>query len=391
VSSNLLAITGIGSVSPYGPLAGLIAQGTVEPGPEAVTSWPTAGLRRAFLVKPFRPASVVPGLMTRRLDRLSAWALVASSLAFQDAGIDFSQIDPSKMDRSRIAVLFATGFGCAELTEAFYQSAAVNGWSGTDPSPFPEGLANSPASHVALWHGLRGPNITIGSKGIAGESALIQAASLLRHGQADLAIVLAGDTLTRAIYEWYEAAGYLSPACYSAEPLPEGGDFMPSAFIPSEGVVALVLEAAHRREARAYAHFSSGRWASGGRPVESIRRMLGGSLPSLVICAGSGSPCANGSTTALARELSGPNAADISPQIVPPNAVAAGLADTSALLHLILALSSRPRGGQALLLGTSGSGTSGLGTSGLGTSGLGTSGLGTSSDRGFAAISLELP
>jgi hypothetical protein len=386
VRSNLLAITGIGSVSPYGPLAGLIAQGTVEPEPEPITAWPTPGLRRAFLVKPFRPATVVPGLKTRRLDRLSAWALVASSLALQDAGIDFSQIDPDKMNRSRIAVVFATGFGCAELTEAFYQSAAVNGWSGTDPSPFPEGLANSPASHVALWHGLRGPNITVGSKGIAAESALIQAASLLRHGQADLAIVLAGDTLTRAIYEWYEAAGYLSPACYSAVPLREGGDFVPSGFIPSEGVVALVLEAAHRREARAYAHFSSSRWASGGKPAETIRQMLGDSVPSLVICGGSDSPCAIGSTTALAHEFSGPNAASVPPQIILPNAVAAGLADTSALLHLILALSSRPRGGQALLLGTSGSGTSGSGTSGLATSG-----LGKSSDRGFAAISLELP
>ena len=149
---------------------------------------------------------MVPGLKTRRLDCLSAWALVASSLAIQDAGIDLS-----KLDRSRVAVVFGTGFGCAELTEAFCQSAAANGWRGTDPSPFPEGLANAPASHVALWHGLRGPNITVGSKGFAGETALIQAATLLRHGQADLAIVLAGDTLTRTVYEWYEAAGLLAP------------------------------------------------------------------------------------------------------------------------------------------------------------------------------------
>src|SRR5580658_6886083 len=167
MTPNLLTITGIGSVSPYGALAGLNPQSTAEPEPEPVTAWPTAGLRRAFLVKPFRPASVVPGLKTRRLDRLSAWALVASSLALQDAGIDLSQVDGNQVDRSRVAVVFGTGFGCAELTEAFYQSAAVNGWSGTDPSPFPEGLANAPASHVALWHGLRGPNITVGSKGVA--------------------------------------------------------------------------------------------------------------------------------------------------------------------------------------------------------------------------------
>jgi 3-oxoacyl-(acyl-carrier-protein) synthase len=357
MTANLAAITGIGSVTPYGPLAGLIPLRAVEP--ESITAWTTAGLRRAFLVKPFRPASVVPGLKTRRLDRLSAWALVASSLAIQDAGIDLSQAD-----RSRISVVFGSGLGCAELTESFFQSAAVNGWSGTDPSPFPEGLANSPASHVALLHGLRGPNITVGSKGAAGESALIQAASLLRHGQADLAIVLAGDTLTRAVYEWYEAAGLLSPACYNAEPVPESGGF-----VPSEGVAALVLEPAGRREARSYANFISGRWAAGGDAAETIRQMLGGSVPSLTICAGNGAPCSRGSTgstAALARGIVGPSA-----DIVSAQAVAAGLVDAGALLHLILALSSEPRSGQALLLGTSSVGSSG--------------------DSGFAAVLLELP
>ena len=348
MTPNLAAITGIGSVSPYGPLAGLIPPCAVEP--EAITAWPTSGLRRAFLVKPFRPASVVPGLKTRRLDRLSAWALVASSLAIQDAGIDLSQ-----EDRSRVAVVFGTGLGCAELTEAFFHSAAAHGWSGTDPSPFPEGLANAPASHVALWHEVRGPNITVGCKTFSGESALIQAASLLRHGQADLAIVLAGDTLTRAVYEWYEAAGLLSPACYNSEPVTDG-----SGFVPSEGVAALVLEPNGRRKVRAYAHFSSGRWSVDGEAVETIRQMLGSSVPNVTICAGNGAPCATSSTSALSGKISGTSAGMVRAP------AAAGLTDTSALLHLILALSSQPPSGQALLLGTSG-------------------------ENGFAALLLDLP
>jgi beta-ketoacyl synthase-like protein len=342
-------ITGIGSVSPYGPLAGLIPSSTVEP--RAITAWTTAGLRRAFLVNPFRPASVVPGMKTRRLDRLSAWALVASSLAIQDAGIDLTQ-----MDRSRITVVFATTFGCVELTESFYQSAVTHGWSGTDPATFPETLANAPAGQVALFHNLRGPNITVGSKAFAGESALLQAASLLRHRQADLAIVLAGDVLTRAVYEWYETAGLLSPACYKAEPVPEA-----AGFIPSEGVTALVLEPEGRRETRSYAKLRSGRWAAGGQPVETVRQMLGGSVPSLTVCTTNGAPCATSLVSTVAREIVGRDAT-----IVPPQAVAAGLADTGALLHLILALSTRSESGQLLLLGTSG-------------------------DNSFAAILLERP
>ena len=311
---------------------------------------------------PFRPASVVPGLKTRRLDRLSAWALVASSLALKDAGIDMSRVD-----RSRVAVVFATAFGCVDLTEAFYLSAAANGWNGTDPSTFPETLASAPASHVSLFHGLRGPNVTVSNKHFAGETALIQAASLLRHGQADLAIVLAGDALAQTLYAWYEVAGLLSPACSNSDLSAQAGGF-----IPSEGVAAVVLEpsgsgdvqSSTRSVIRSYARISSGRWGSCQR-MDTIRQMLGGSVPRLTICSGDGTPCAPSSTTTLAREVSGDSAV-----IIPPQAFAQGLAGTGALFHLILGLSSkpssRPPNAPALFLGTAG-------------------------DSGFAALLLDLP
>ena len=338
-----VTITGIGSVSPYGPLAGLIPQSPLEP--TAITDWTTAGLRRAFLVQPFRPASVVPSLKTRRLDRLSAWALVASSLALNDAGIDLNRVD-----RSRVAVVCATSFGCVDLTESFYLSAAANGWNGTDPSTFPETLPSAPASHVSMFHGLRGPNVTVSNKYFAGETALIQAASLLRHGQADLAIVLAGDALAQTLYSWYEVAGLLSPACYNSDPPSEAGGF-----IPCEGIAALVMESSvhgsGRSDAHLYARIRSGRWAAGGEPVEIIRQMLGGLIPTLTVCSGNGAPCATSPTSALAREISGDDAV-----IILPQTVALGLAGTGALFHLILSLgnlpSSRPANGQALFLAT---------------------------------------
>ena len=351
------AITGIGSVTPYGTLAGLIPPSTLgqslEPSP--ITAWATEGLRRAFQVQPFEPSSVVPGLKTRRLDRISAWALVAASLALQDAGIDLNQLD-----RTRVAVVFATGFGCIELTESFYQSAFANGWAGTDPITFPETLTNSPAGHVALFHNLRGPNITVSGKHFAAESALLQAASLLRHGQADLAIVIAGDTLTQTMYAWYETAQLLSPACFGNESRNDSSS-KTSDFVPSEGVVALVLEAAEKRTARSYAQLHTGRWASGGEPTEPVRQMLEGSTPNLLICAGNGTPCDTSPTLSFARSLVGTGA-----KILPAQPAALGVTDAGALLHLVLALSSQQESGQALVFSTSGK-------------------------SGYAALLLELP
>lgn len=336
-NSRSVTITGIGSVSPYGPLAGLIPQSPLEPA--AITAWTTTEPRRAFLVPPFRPATVVLGLKTRRLDRLSAWALVASSLALRDAGIDMNHVD-----RSRVAVVFATAFGCVELTEAFYLSAAENSWNGTDPITFPETLASAPASHVAMFHSLRGPNITVSNKYFGGESAILQAASLLRQGQADLAIVLAGDAIARTLYSWYEEAGLLSPACYNSEPVGQAGGF-----IPGEGVAAVVLELSDnlRPNARSYARITSGRWAAGGEPAKIVREMLAGSVPRLAICSGNGAPCAVSSTAAVAHEIVGDGV-----PILPPDLFAQGLAGSGALFHLILALSRRQGTEPALFLGT---------------------------------------
>lgn len=354
--SHLVTITGIGSVSPYGAMAGLIPKGPLAS--TSIAAWTAAGPRRAFLVPPFRPADVVPGVKTRRLDRLSAWALVASSLAIKDAGIDLTQLD-----RSRVAVVFATAFGCIELTEAFYLSAAANGWNGTDPITFPETLASAPASHVSMFHGLRGPNVTVSNKYFAGESAILQAACVIRQGQADLAVVLGGDALARSLYAWYEQADLLSPACYNSNPVEGDG------FIPGEGVAALVMQSPaslkNRSRASTYARIVSGRWAAGGNPVEIIRQMLHGSGTKLAICSGNGEPCAVSSTGSLVREIAGDDCV-----ITPPHALGRGLAGNGGLFHLILAfgnLAGGPRLHEQALF------------------------LATARDSGFAAILLELP
>jgi 3-oxoacyl-(acyl-carrier-protein) synthase len=348
MNANLPSITGFGSVSPFGATAGLLSGLEVEP--EPIAAWPNATLRRAYQVQPFNPAKLVPGVKTRRLDRLSCWALVAASLALQDAGVNLDTID-----RSRVAVLFASGFGCVELTESFYRSAALNGWTGTDPITFPETLANAPACHVALFHGLRGPNLTLGGENFAAEIALLRAASLLRHGQADRAIVIAGDALSPAVYQWYETAGLLSPACFVSDPPARSADF-----VPSEGVAALLLESGLSTERRGYAQFAGGRYARSGDSAQAIRHLFP-SVPSLVFSAGNGGPCSCDPPAGVFRSCAGQAFSSQSfsrndARIVASLPVADGLARSGGLFHLLLALSRRPGSGSALMLGTAAGG-----------------------------------
>jgi hypothetical protein len=207
---------------------------------------------------PFRTADVLPKVNTRRLDRLSTWSLAAAALALRDAGLELSAVDGR-----RTAVVSAIGLGCLDLTEAYLGSAQQHGWQQTDPIYFPETLGNVPAAHVARVFGCLGPNLTVGSRGLAAEAALLTAASLLRVGQADRVLVLAGDLLTRGLFDWYEAAGALS-----------------AGFVPSEGVAAMVLEAPGRQRARA--RLLEARWVTAdtasvvGRPPGSAADALVG-------------------------------------------------------------------------------------------------------------------
>jgi hypothetical protein len=235
-------ITGLGSVGPCGPVSGPL-HGPF-PVPSVVTAWPTAGVRYALPALPFRTADVLPKVNTRRLDRLSTWSLAAAALALRDAGLDLSAVDGA-----RTAVVSAIGLGCLDLTEAYLGSAHEHGWQQTDPIYFPETLGNVPAAHVARVFGCLGPNLTVGSRGLAAEAALLMAASLLRVGQADRVLVLAGDLLTRGLFDWYEVAGLFNA---------DGGGF-----VPSEGVAVMVLEAPGRQRARA--RLLDARWVTVGR------------------------------------------------------------------------------------------------------------------------------
>lgn len=275
-------MTGIGSVSAFGPWRGLIDAS--PPLSTTITRWPTSSPRRAFLVPHFEAGDIVPGLKARRLDPLTVWAIAATYLAIEDAGVDITASNPA-----RVAVIFGTGFGCLERSEAFLASVNRYGYGSADPIVFPETLANAPASHVARFFGFRGPNVTLSSRGISGESALIQARSFLNSAEADLAIVIGGDMLTRPLYEWYETASVLCRACFDEDsrlPVPFSGES--DGFFPGEGIAAMVLERSARRSGSrvgAYARvvgglaavepgISLGSWGrSPARTVELIRKL----------------------------------------------------------------------------------------------------------------------
>jgi len=149
----------------------------------------------------------VPGLRTRRLDRLSVWALVGTALALQDAGIDHSTLDPD-----RVAVVFGTAFGCVELTEQFLAGLRQNA-AQADPILFPETLANQPGSHVARHFGFRGPNLTLSAKKASSGGRPSRGGQPARHRRGGLCRRLRRRFADAERVRLVRGSGALSPAC----------------------------------------------------------------------------------------------------------------------------------------------------------------------------------
>jgi 3-oxoacyl-[acyl-carrier-protein] synthase II len=172
----------------------------------------------------------------RRMDRLGIFAVVASRIALQDAGIELTD-----ENRNRVGVIFGTGVGPMESMENFSRPLFEEGPAAANPAVFPNTVYNAAAGQVAMQVGAVGPASTVTAGHAAGASAICYAYDLARCNQADAIIAVAADTLTDTVIQGYRALGLLS-----------SGD---KGFALAEAGVALVLErysAARARGARIY-------------------------------------------------------------------------------------------------------------------------------------------
>lgn len=180
---------------------------------------------------------------------------VASSVeAVKDSGLILDSID-----RERIAVIMGTSYGSSSYVEDFYISLLKDGPRGAQPFLFPETVPNAPASHIAMFHGITGPNTTFCQNEISAENAILYAQNLLLQNQVDVALVGGADELSAMQYSCYDAVGALNKIkVENDEPInPKLGEGL----ILGEGAGALVMERldfALERNAEIYGILQSG-------------------------------------------------------------------------------------------------------------------------------------
>jgi len=258
-----IVFTGIGVVSPLGVGREAFWENCrkAKTGIKKITSFDTSSLRSniAGWVEDFDPSQFMPPGVYRRMSRISRMAVVSSVEALKDSGLILDTID-----RERIAVIMGTSYGGSSHVEDFYISLLKDGPRGAQPFLFPETVPNAPASHIAMFHSITGPNTTFCQNEISAENAILYAQNLLLQNQVDVALVGGADELSAIQYSCYDAVGALNKIKVENDqpvnPKLGGG------LILGEGAGILVMERldfALERDAEIYGILRSGIIAGG--------------------------------------------------------------------------------------------------------------------------------
>jgi len=132
----------------------------------------------------------------RRIDHFSKMALLAASLAIENAGFQLGDIKEKK-----IGVILATGHGAMNSTYAFKDSINKRGDSFASPIFFSKSIHNASMANLTIQLGIKGPNLTISQHSFSFQSAMLTACTWINEGICDQVLMGGAD-------EFCETLGY---------------------------------------------------------------------------------------------------------------------------------------------------------------------------------------
>jgi 3-oxoacyl-[acyl-carrier-protein] synthase II len=254
-----IVVTGMGALSPVGndvpSLWHAMKNGVSGVAPITHFDATPYETRFAAEVKAFDPLQFIEKKEARRMDRFVQFAIAATREALADAGLE---ITPQNAER--IAVGIGTGIGGVGMLSDEIINLHTKGARRVSPFFIAAILPDSASGQVAITYGAKGNNLAVTAACATGGTALGEAMSVLKRGDAD--VVISGSS---------EAA--LVPICFAGfnimnalsrrndEPTKASRPFDKTrdGFVVGEGAGILILETeehARARGARIYAELA---------------------------------------------------------------------------------------------------------------------------------------
>lgn len=236
-----VVVTGMGALCAIGNDVDTIWKAAIagESGIGPITRFDAEGFETRFAgeVKDFDAAAEVGRKESRRMDRFSQMAIVASRQAVEQSGLDMSA------NPTRVGTLIGSGMGGMETFEAGTETMLGSGPRRVSPFFVPMMLANMASGNVAIDLGTKGPNFAPVSACAASAHAIGEGALMIRHGLADAMVVGGSEApITRMGVAGFGAMGALSTRNDDPERASRPFDKGRDGFVLAEGAATLVLE-----------------------------------------------------------------------------------------------------------------------------------------------------
>ena len=255
-----VVVTGMGVVSPIGIGLEAYWDGLVHgrSGACGVSFFDVApyACRIAAEVRDFKPENFIEKKKIRRMDRFTQFAMAATKLAMEDAGIDMSKENPE-----RVGVIVGSGVGGLQTIEEEFQTLRERGPKRVSPFLIPKIIYNMASGEIAIQYGMGGPNYAVASACATANNAIGEAVRHIRYGDAE--IMVSGGTeaaITQLGLSGFSQAGALAES-YNDNPTKASRPFDKNreGFLMGEGAGVVILETeehAKARGARIYAELA---------------------------------------------------------------------------------------------------------------------------------------
>jgi len=251
-----VVITGLGLTTPLGVGLDNVWQKIVDgtSGVAAITRFDASAheTKIAAEVKDFNPEDYVNPKEVRRMDLFILYALAATKIAVEGAGLDMAS-----EDSERVGVIVGTGLGGLPTLEKYHSVLLERGPGRISPFFIPMLIANEAPGNIAIHYGIKGPNLSVVTACATGAHSIGEAFRIIQYGDAD--VMVAGGTeanLTPLTVGGFNALKALSTRNDSPEKASRPFDKERDGFVIGEGagiVIMEELEHARQRGAHIYA------------------------------------------------------------------------------------------------------------------------------------------
>ena len=250
-----VVITGLGAISPIGNNVKDLWDGikTGKCGIEEIKAFDTTNFKTklAAEVKEYDPLNYFEAKQTKRLDRVSQFAIIAAREAFEDSGIT-----KENTDFERVGIYVGSGIGGFTTIQNQCEINLEKGNGRVSPMFIPMGICNMPAGNIAIDLGLKGESLAIVTACASSTHSIGEAYRSIKHGYQD--VIFAGGSeasmceVAVAGFENMKALSSATDKNRASIPF----DKERSGFVMGEGAGIVVLEEldhAIKRGAKIYA------------------------------------------------------------------------------------------------------------------------------------------